>query len=74
MVLLNTLFAEPDAVLQSNCIVNNTTCPGLLDSEFPVDPDLIDGIYRKTLDFLVTAFKLPKVDAENDATDSQVSG
>ena len=73
IVLLNCLFNNPIEIEQLNCATSDTECPDFFDTEYPIDPDLVDACYKKVLDLMAYSMRLPYKDAENDAKDSQVS-
>lgn len=65
-VLLNSLFSDPEAIHQANCATGSNSCPDFLDTEYPIDPDLVDPMYRLTIELLLNALKL-QADTENNA-------
>jgi hypothetical protein len=65
-ILFNSLFEDPEEIHDLNCATTAANCPEYLDSEFPIDPDLIDAMYRVALEFL-TKRTIP--DLENNAND-----
>lgn len=74
IILLNCLFDNPIEIEQLNCSATDaTTCPDYMNTEYPIDPDLIEAAYKKVLDLLAYSMRLPFKDQENDAKDSQVS-
>lgn len=74
IVLFNCLFDNPVEIEQLNCASNaSSVCPDYMDTEYPIDPDLIEAAYKKVLDLLAYSIRLPYKDSENDAKDSQVS-
>jgi hypothetical protein len=68
-ILLNSLFDDPEEVSQLNCPETSTNCTSFMEDEFPIDPDLVNPMYRMTLEFLT--LPRPGKDNENDATDNQ---
>lgn len=69
LVLLNGLFDKPSEISLLNCNTGNGgACASELDSEFPIDPDLIDPMYKMVLNYLLQSRQLP-ADKENDASD-----
>lgn len=71
-VMLNALFDNPDEIYQLNCPTTGTTCSDFMSEQFPVDSDLIDGMYRLALDLLLKARTMPN-DIENNSKDVQTS-
>lgn len=73
LVLLTGLFNKPTEIEAINCSNNTTisTCPEPFTTEFPIDSDLVEPMYKKTLDFLLRATGIPQ-DNENDSRDIQV--
>lgn len=67
-ILLNALFDDPNEIHQLNCPTSDTACTEFMSEEFPVDSDLIDPMYRLTLEFLLQSRGLP-IDTENNAKD-----
>ena len=67
-VLLNALFDKPDEIAQSNCATTGENCTDFMGEQFPIDSDLIDDMYRLTLDFLVKS-QQTTIDIENNAKD-----
>jgi hypothetical protein len=81
VVLLNSLFENPSEIDKLNCSnstngtsTSSTTCSDIFDNEYPIEPDLVEGVYRKTLDLIRFSISLPPKDRENNAQDDQVSG
>lgn len=65
-VLLNALFDEPATIELLNCDINSSEgCGSYLDQEFPIDTDLIDPMYKLTIQYLLNGYKLPE-DTEAD--------
>lgn len=74
VILLNSLFDNPITITQLNCDnTDATTCPGWLDAEYPIDPDLVAPAYQMVMQFFFNSYKLPSNDTANDATDNQTS-
>jgi hypothetical protein len=67
-ILLNALFDDPNEIHQFNCPTSGETCTEFMSEEFPIDSDLIDPMYRLTLEFLLQSRGLP-IDTENNAKD-----
>lgn len=67
-VLLNALFDNPEEIYELNCSIENGDCGDYLGQEFPIDSDLVDPMYKMSMDMLVKSMSLPK-DEENDAKD-----
>lgn len=72
-VLLNALFDDPKSISELNCTTAGVTCPDWFDTEYPIDPDLIQPAYAMVLDMLLNANRFPINDSSNDAQDSQTS-
>lgn len=69
-IIVNGLFDNPVEIAQTNCSTSaDAICGDYLDEEFPIDVDIIDPMYRLTLEFLLQSVKLPK-DAENNSADN----
>ncbi len=66
LVVLNALFDNPDEIYGINCSTGSNSCVDFMDQEFPIDSDLVDPMYRLTLELLLTSVKLP-IDHEADA-------
>lgn len=69
MVLLNSLFADPEKILELNCSSTND-CVDFFDVEYPIDSDLIPAMYKMALDFVTASEKLGHTDQENDTEDA----
>jgi hypothetical protein len=68
-IILNALFNDPEQVYDFNCSNNGEgTCADFMDTEFPVDSDLIDSLYKTALDLLAYSYKF-NLDTENNAKD-----
>lgn len=67
-VLLNALFDNPEAIHSINCPASGTNCPEYFAEEFPIDADLVDPMYRMTLELLSKSYSFPN-DIENNAKD-----
>lgn len=72
-ILLNSLFEDPTEVSEANCSASQENCPGFLESEFPIDPDLIPAMYDLTLKYLTTSLNMPPKDNLNNAQDDQTN-
>jgi hypothetical protein len=73
-VLLNSLFDNPSSVDELNCASSQTTeCKDIYDYTYPIDPDLIDPVYKRVLEYFSYSLNLPPKDIENNAKDDQVS-
>jgi hypothetical protein len=69
LILLNGLFDKPSEIAAINCnSTNGGVCVDEMDTEFPIDPDLIDPMYKMVLNYLLQSRQLPP-DKENDASD-----
>jgi len=69
-ILINALFDDPQAVAQLNCPTSTDVCD-VFAQEFPVDADIVDAMYKITIEYLMTSQKIPK-DDENNANDESV--
>lgn len=66
-ILLNAIFDNPDTIYSLNCNTStSSTCGDFMDQEFPVDSDLVDPMYRLTIELLIQSMKLP-IDYEADS-------
>lgn len=65
-VLLNGLFDNPATVHALNCPTTESNCVDFFDTEFPIDVDLIDPMYKMTIDYLDRSSRRPN-DIENNA-------
>lgn len=68
--MLNALFDNPEEIYQKNCPTSGTNCSDFMDEQFPIDSDLIDPMYKLTLQMLMVGMKNP-TDLENNAKDAQ---
>ena len=66
-VLLDALFDNPQEIHELRC-TTTTECADFMSEEFPIDSDLIDAMYRLTVDLITRSMSLPK-DEEQDAKD-----
>ena len=67
MVLVNALFQSPEEVSSANCATSSENCVDYLESEFPIDADLVSTLYSMTLQML----SIPTVqDKINDGSDN----
>lgn len=68
-ILLNGLFDNPVEVSLINCSTeqDQSTCD-YMSSSFPIDPDLVDPMYRLCLELLLKSLQLPQ-DIESNAKD-----
>lgn len=75
IVLLNSLYDNPAEIENLNCSTNTNgqPCADIYDTEYPIDPDLVEPLYKKVLDLLRYSLAFPPKDAENNAKDDQVS-
>ncbi len=72
-VLVNGLFTNPSEVAEINCATGTATnCNDFGSEDFPIDPDLVDAMYKATLDYLLRSTGLPN-DLENNARDIETS-
>jgi hypothetical protein len=70
-VILNGLFADPEQISNLNCSTSGGTCPAFLDSEYPIDSDLVMPAYQLTLQYLTSSLNMPPRDNESNAKDDQ---
>lgn len=67
-VLINGIFSTPSQPIETACTNGETAlCVNYLDSEFPIDADLIDPMYKLTLTYLSLQ---NNKDEKNDSTDN----
>lgn len=71
-VILSALFDDPNMVHQINCPTSGTDCTDFQSEEFPIDSDLIDPMYRLTLEFLTNSAQRP-IDFEANSKDISVN-
>lgn len=72
-ILLNGLFDDPETIHDLNCPnITQDNCPGYFDAEFPMDSDLIEAMYRVTMELLGHSYKFPN-DTENNAKDVETT-
>jgi hypothetical protein len=70
-VVVNGLFLNPEDSLEECPDSTTINCPSYLDTEFPIDSDLIDAMYQLTLRYLT----LPvQKDLMNDARENMEGG
>jgi len=67
-IILNGLFNDPEQIHELNCPGTDTGCPEFLLQEFPIDSDLVDNMYKLTLDMLLLSYRQP-IDTENNSKD-----
>jgi len=69
-ILLNALFDDPDSVHKKNCPdqPDGSTCVSFLNTEFPIDSDLVSPMYELVIKFLMLT---SANDLENNARDTQ---
>lgn len=65
-VLSNCLFSDPAAIQELNCASGATACEDFMDTQYPIDPDLVDPMYRLTIELLLNSLKI-NPDFENNA-------
>lgn len=63
--LVNTLFSDPTEIENLNCVNTNSDCSNLYEEEFPIDSDLIDPLYKMTIDYLMKAGLVASDDEDN---------
>jgi len=75
VALLNSLFDNPAEINSFNCATDTTStlCKEVYEEEYPIDPDLIEAMYKKVLDLMRYGLAFPPKDNENNAKDDQVS-
>ena len=71
-ILVNGLYANPSEISEINCAVGVGNCVDYGDEEFPIDSDLIDPMYKATLEYLIRSTQLPN-DLENNAKDIEAA-
>jgi hypothetical protein len=68
-IILNALFNDPEQIHNYNCPnSSDTPCADFMDTEFPIDSDLVDGLYKLALDLIGYSYKF-NIDTENNAKD-----
>lgn len=66
-VLVNALYQNPEEVITANCNTSSGECVDYLDSDFPIDADLVSDLYALTLQML----SVPNLqDQKNDGKDN----
>lgn len=72
-ILVNALFTSSTEIQEINC-ANGTAnnCNDYGAEEFPIDADLIDPMYKATIEYLVQSTRLPN-DSENNARDIETT-
>lgn len=71
LILINALFSDPTEIENLNCNNTNSDCPSIYEEEFPIDSDLIDSLYKLTIQYLENGMRLPE-DNENNARSNEV--
>lgn len=71
-VLANGLYNNPQEVHELNCPTTNSNCTDFMTESFPIDSDLVDAMYRLTLEMLLQSYKLP-IDTENNSKDVETA-
>lgn len=71
-IIINGLFDDPESVAATNCSQDNGPCSDAYEAEFPIDSDLVDNMYKMTLEYLLRSRTIPK-DLENDAKEVQAN-
>lgn len=72
-VLLNSLFQDPAEISKVNCETSNTGCVDWYDTEYPIDPDLVEPAYMLVINKFLQAQSLPPSDDVSDAQDAQTN-
>lgn len=71
-VLLNGLFASTEDIAAINCPTpNSANCLDYGQQEFPIDPDLVDPMYKVTLEYLLQSERIPN-DSENNSKSTEI--
>lgn len=71
-VILNALYNDPEEIVALNCPSSDISCPTYMEEEFPMDSDLIDPMYKLTVEMLMVAYRQP-IDTENNFKDVEVT-
>lgn len=71
-VLLNGLFSDPKEISDINCSVGQGDCPPIYDEQFPLDSDLIDPMYKMTIEYLMKGYTIAE-DNESNAKATEVT-
>lgn len=69
VVLLNALFDNPQEIYDLNCPNSPEGCVDFMDTEFPIDSDLVSPMYDITFRTLSRSYAIPR-DNENDSTET----
>lgn len=68
-VLLNALYDDPEQIKSINCpIADDEDCPSFMSEDFPMDADLVDPMYRMTIDLITKSYQFTN-DRENNSRD-----
>lgn len=72
--LYGGVFEDPIEIFKLNnrCNGDDDICDDILDSEFPIDSDLVDPLIQLTTEELVTTFAKMRQDVRNNASDDTV--
>lgn len=71
-ILVNGLFNSPQEIHDLNCPSNNNNCPDFMDEVFPIDSDLVDDMYKITIENLMRSLSIPQ-DVENNRKDVETA-
>lgn len=73
-VLLNALYDNPEDIYTINCPGGHgaNCCADYFSEEFPIDSDLVDPMYRLTIELLMQGMRMP-IDTENNAKDVETA-
>lgn len=72
LILINALFSDPTEIENLNCKANDLDCPSIYEEEFPIDSDLIDPLYKMTIEYLQNAIRIPE-DNENNSRSNEMT-
>lgn len=65
-VLLNALFASTEDIAAINCpTTSSTNCTSYGEQDFPIDSDLIDPMYKATIQYLMQSERLANDSEDN---------
>jgi len=73
-IVINGLFSDPTEIEQLNCANGSSSnCTDYGSENFPIDEDLIESMYKATLEFLIRGEQMTN-DTENNARSTENTG
>lgn len=74
MVLGKAIFADPELAINymDQVCENNEQCRAYYSQEFPIDSELVEIMYKMTLEDLTMSYKLPRDDKNDSRTPEQI--